>query len=105
MALSKVGNALLPTPTAYLVAYQLSWPEEQYLGLIRELRESPAWWHWFPSVWIVLRRETLVDLAQILRQLILASDRLVVMPAKGPADGILPAAAWNWLNHFVPREW
>ena len=103
---SRLGNPLLPGNYAYMVCYKLSWPEENYVNLIAELKDqSFRWMHFIPNVWFVLRRETLVDLAALLRACILASDWLIVMPAKGPADGILPVEGWNWIKEFIPREW
>ena len=105
LAVSKLGNPLLPIATAYIVCYRLSLPEEQYSNLIVELTDSKNWCHFIPGVWIVIRRETLIDFAEILRRCILASDYLIVMPAKGPADGILPAEIWPWIEQYVPRDW
>src|SRR5580765_7526093 len=92
VARSRLGNPLLPGNFAYIVCYKLTLPEENYGNLLQELTDkSYRWMHFIPNVWLVLRRETLVDLAQLLRACILGSDWLLVMPAKGPGDGILPA--------------
>jgi hypothetical protein len=102
---SRAGGPLLPSYVAYMVCYKLTLPEENYGNLINELRDqSFRWMHFIPNVWFVLRRETLVDLAQLLRACILGSDWLLVTPAKGPGDGILPVEAWNWIREFIPRE-
>lgn len=104
--LSRAGRPLLDKPFPYMVCYKLSWPEENYVNLIAELKDqSFRWMHFIPNVWFVLRREALVDLGQILRGCVLGSDWLLVLPAKGPGDGILPEAAWNWIKDYLPREW
>jgi hypothetical protein len=53
----------------------------------------------------VLRYETLAELGPKLRPLIFQPDRLLIMPAKGPADGWLAPDAWKWVDTNVPREW
>jgi hypothetical protein len=53
----------------------------------------------------VLRYETLAELGPKLRPLIFQPDRLLIMPAKGPADGWLAPDPWKWVDTNVPREW
>ena len=95
----------LQTPCAYLVSYDLKSPVGTYEPFFNELKQSAHWWHYLNATWIVVRYETLAELAPKLRGLIFADDRLVVMPAKGPADGWLPRDAWDWIEGKVPREW
>lgn len=102
---SEVGNALMPRPEIYVVLYKLSWSEDQYEAFISELKNSLYWFNYMPGAWFVVRRETLVDLAAILRKRIVAADWLLVLPARGPGDGILPVAAWEWLNEKLPKLW
>jgi hypothetical protein len=102
---SETGGDLLIEPEVYLVSYKLSWPEEQYTSLIWALKHSIEWWHYLPSLWLVIRKETLVDFSQILRKRMTANDWLLVLPARGPGGGILPVEAWQWLNEKLPREW
>ena len=95
----------LPTPYAYLVSYDLKGPLQSYEPLFNELKESVYWWHYLNATWIVVRNETLVELGLKLRGLIFNNDRLLIVPAKGPADGWLPKEAWDWINTNVRREW
>src|SRR6266851_5275912 len=87
---SETGSALMLRPEIYVVLYKLSWAEDQYGGFVSELKNSLYWFNYMPGAWFVVRRETLVDLAAILRKRILAADWLLVLPARGPGDGILP---------------
>ena len=103
--LSETGKALMLQPEVYLVLYKLSWSEEQYEAFIGELKNSLYWFNYMPGAWFVVRRETLVDLSDILRKRILAADWLLIMPARGPGGGILPMQAWQWLNEKVPKLW
>jgi hypothetical protein len=95
----------LSMPYAYIVAYDLKGDVVHYAKLWRELEQSYNWFHYLSSMWIVMRQETLVELAAVLRSHIYTDDRLIVMPAKGPFDGWLTNDAWEWLNLNVPKEW
>lgn len=95
----------LETPYPYIVSYDLNEPVEKYEPFFNELKNSTYWWHYLNSTWIVIRYDALAELGPKLRRLIFTNDRLLVMPAKGPADGWLPKDAWDWINVRVPREW
>lgn len=95
----------LPNPFAYIVTYDLKQPVEKYAPFFEELRRSYRWSHYIENTWIVLRFDALVELAPKLRPLIFQSDRLLIMPAKGPAEGWLPQGAWQWIRENVPNEW
>ena len=96
---------MLNTPYAYLVSYDLTEQAQKYEPLFDELKKSVAWWHHLNSTWIVLRYETLAELSPKLRSLVSQNDRLLIMPAKGPADGWLRNDAWAWINTNTPRMW
>ncbi len=95
----------LSRPYPYIVSYDLKQPAGQYQPLFDELKRSPHWWHYLNSTWIVLRYEGLAELGPKLRLLIYQSDRLLILPAKGPSDGWLPKEAWEWIQKHLPREW
>ncbi len=95
----------LKMPYAYIVTYDLKQPAVMYKPLFDELKQSYRWWHYLGSTWIVLRYDALAELGPKLRPLIFQSDRLLILPAKGPADGWLPRDAWTWIQENVPREW
>lgn len=90
---------------AYIICIDINTPEGDYSKLIAEIQKSINWWHYLKTTWIVIRSETLVELGNKLRATIYPNDRLLVMPAKGPADGYLPQDAWDWIYRNVPREW
>src|SRR2546428_6429112 len=95
----------LQYPYAYVVCYDLKQPLDHYQPFFDELKRSHQWWHYLTSTWIVLRYDALVELGSKLRPLIYQGDRLLVLPAKGPAEGWLPGEAWEWIAKNVPREW
>lgn len=95
----------LQTPYPYIVTYDLKQPVEKYTPFFEELRRSYKWSHYIENTWIVLRYDALAELGSKLRPLIFQSDRLLILPAKGPADGWLPKDAWQWIRDNVPNEW
>jgi hypothetical protein len=95
----------LPTPYAYVVSYDLTMPAARYAPFFQELGQSYKWWHFLTTTWIVIRYDTLVELGNKLRPLIFEPDRLLITPARGPADGWLSAEAWQWIQSNVPNEW
>jgi hypothetical protein len=92
-------------PYAYIVTYALKNPNLNYAPFFEELQRSQKWSHYIDNTWVVLRTDTLQELGSKLRPLIFQEDRLLIMPAKGPSDGWLPAEAWTWIQENVPNEW
>lgn len=95
----------MPTPVAYLVLLDLKTAGANYGPLSTQLQASAKWWHYMSTVWIVLRYDTLVELNNLLVPLIFTNDRMLILPAKRPAGGWLPADAWQWITQNVPSEW
>jgi hypothetical protein len=95
----------LDRPFAYLISYDLKQSADKYAPFIAEIQKSERWWHFITNTWVVLRRDALVELSAKLRPLIFQTDQLLIMPAKGPADGWLPPEAWKWINDYIPKEW
>jgi hypothetical protein len=95
----------LPLPYAYLVILEANTTGVNYTQFTSELQRSEDWWHYMGSTWIVLRRETLVELQAKLVPMVGQFDRLLILPAKGPGAGWLPKDAWAWLERNVPRAW
>jgi len=92
-------------PYAYIVSYDLNQPLDKYGPFFEELKRSHKWCHYLTTMWIVLRHDALVELAIKLKPLLFQTDRLLIMQAKGPADGWLPPDAWKWIQENVPKEW
>jgi hypothetical protein len=91
---------------AYLVSYDLNaFDAHNYMPFFEELQNSVDWWHFLSSTWIVIRRDLLADFARSLRAKMHSKDRLLILPAKGPADGWLTPDAWDWINGRLKDEW
>ena len=95
----------LLTPFPYIVSYDIKQPIQSYEPLFEELKKSENWWHYLTSTWFVLRRDTQSELQNKLIPLIYYNDRLLILPAQGPANGWLPGEAWTWINEKLPRKW
>lgn len=90
---------------AYLVAFRLTGPPAAYQDFFHQLKSYDNWFNYTPNFWIIVTRKALLTVAGELRPRIRTVDWLIVMPAKGPADGWLPEAGWNWLQANLPSEW
>jgi hypothetical protein len=105
-----LGTLLAPPPKyqwAYIVSYDLNaWGDGfNYMPFFTELQNSLNWWHYLTFTWIVVRNEVLVEFAPLLRSKMHSKDRLLILPAKGPADGWLPEEAYQWIRERVKNEW
>lgn len=98
-------NITLPIPYAYIVTYELNDANFDYTPFLNELYGSLNWFRHMKNTWIVIRRDTLVGLNNLLLPKIHVNDRLLIMPAKGPAMGWLPNEAWGWLDTNLRKEW
>lgn len=112
-----MGSSLTPPPPmlmppvlftrdwAYIVAFRLTGPSEAYKDFFQLLKSYDNWFNYTPNFWIIVTKKALMTVANELRPKIRTVDWLIVMPAKGPADGWLPENGWNWLVENVPRDW
>ena len=103
--LPPVPTELLVRQWAYIVVFTLNGPPGVYPDFFQELQDCDNWFNYIPGFWIVVTRLPLATLAGRLRRKIRTGDWLIVMPAKGPADGWLPKIAWEWIDNNVPKEW
>ena len=99
------SSVLLANPYPYVVAFSLSGPYEAYKDFFALINSCDAWCNYMPGVWLILSRLPLPSLSSALRQKIRTTDRLMVMPAKGPIDGWLPEEGWTWIGKHIPNLW
>jgi hypothetical protein len=95
-------QSFMRKPQAYIVTYDLKAFSWNYNKLFEELMRSSTWWHYLDKTWIVVRQESSYELQQLLVPLIYENDSILIMSAKGPATGRLPADAWEWIRANVP---
>lgn len=86
-----------------LVGYDLDRPGQEYPGLHDKLKGLGPWWHNLDSTWLVHTELSAVQVRDLLRQLIDANDKLLVIDVSGRQaawSGIRdPGSAWikQWL--------
>jgi hypothetical protein len=92
-------------PQPYIICYQLTAFFWNYNKLFEELKRSLNWCHYLDRTWIVIRTEELHELSELLIPFIYPhlNDRLLIMPARGPAAGMLPQEAWDWITTNIPN--
>lgn len=94
----------LPNPYAYVFCIHFNTPGANYAAFNAEIQKSPTWWHYLPNTYILLRFENIMEMQTLFTTLIYPDDRMLILPAKGPAVGWLPKEAFDWFNQNVPRE-
>jgi hypothetical protein len=113
----------LPAPYAYLICLQIDSYRQNpprdgndaasraasYAALNAELQASENWWHYLDFVWIVLRREDMLELTEKVRSFLQPEDRFIILPARQPANGFIALDGWDWVNKHLPvlptHEW
>jgi hypothetical protein len=88
---------------AYAVSYDLRGKQKpDYKGLLEELKDSPIWWHYLESTWLIITDETPAELFQRLAPHLHRLDSLLVIEVRDNCQGWLPKSAWNWIHQYVP---
>ena len=88
--------------SVYMVTYDLSRGANRYEGLLAELADSPAWWHYLESTWLIATDENADELWERLRGHTIAADNVLVMEVRDDSQGNLPPEAWTWIEEHVP---
>ena len=63
----------------FAVNYDLRKPGKDYKGLHEELKNSPDWWHYLGSTWLIASSETAAQLYERLRLHFDRNDRLLII--------------------------
>ena len=89
--------------TAYAVSYDLRVKAKpDYSGLFEELKNSPAWWHYLESTWLIVTEETVEEVWNRLGRHVHQRDSLLIIEVRNNAQGWLLKDAWKWINQNVP---
>jgi len=87
--------------SVYCVSYDLNKPGQNYEGLYKELKNSPSWWHYLDSTWLIHTSETADQLSARLLNHIDQSDRLLAIKVVRAYQGWLTEDAWVWIREHV----
>jgi hypothetical protein len=85
----------------YIVSYDLRNPNRNYTSLYEELKNSPGWWHYLESTWLVSTTETATELYNRLVKKIDRDDSLLIIQAGTDRQGWLPEKAWDWIRTHI----
>jgi hypothetical protein len=78
----------------YVVSYHLRKPGKNYVELTEQLRNSPGWWHYLESTWLISTRESADELYNRLHVHIDEGDSILIIEAGRRRQGWLPKDAW-----------
>ena len=90
-------------PRAYCVTYDLKTPGRNYTALFEALKQSPKWWHYLQSTWLIQTTETPDQVWGRLVQQIDRTDFLLIIEVRRSTQGWLPKDAWDWITQNVPE--
>ena len=88
----------------YLVAYDFTGSPDKYSDLFDELRESPGWWHWIDSVWLLRTEESANQIYERLEPHLDDDINLFITDIGNDYQGWLPSKAWKWIRKYANRE-
>jgi len=86
----------------YVVSYDLRKPGKDYIGLTEQLKNSPRWWHYLDSTWLIATSESVTHLYNRLAAHLDKSDSILIIEAGGHMQGWLPKKAWEWIQKEIP---
>ena len=88
----------------YPVAYDFIGSPDKYSDLFDELKESPKWWHWIDSVWLLRTEESANEIYARLEPHLDDDINLFITEIGRDHQGWLPEKAWKWIRKHVDRE-
>ena len=92
-----------PFTPVYCVTYDLKKPGQSYAKLYEVLKNSPKWWHFLQSTWLIQTNESAQQLYDRLKPHLDPNDFVLVIEIRNNAQGWLPKEAWDWINENVSR--
>ena len=87
----------------YVVSYDLKKPGKDYIGLTEQLQNSPRWWHYLGSTWLIATEESASQLYNRLAAHLDSGDRLLIIEAGNHIGGWLAKDAWEWIYREIPN--
>lgn len=83
------------------VSYDLRKAGQDYSGLTDELKNSPSWWHYLDSTWLIATRESADQLWERISSHVDKNDSVLIMRVTAECSGWLPEKAWEWIRQHV----
>jgi len=84
----------------YIVTYDLRKEGKDYIGLIEQLKNFPAWAHYLQSTWLIYTSESPEALYQRLSAHLDKNDSILITEFRGSYYGYLPKDAWEWILKY-----
>lgn len=69
-----------------------------YDDLYEELQNSPSWWHYIKSTWLIRTEETSNQIWNRIQNHITPKDFALIIEVNKDYQGWLPQEAWDWIN-------
>ncbi|SEK17584.1 hypothetical protein [Parapedobacter koreensis] len=85
----------------YIVSYDLNKGGQDYEGLYKELKNSPSWWHYLDSTWLISTSETAEQLYARIGKHIDKNDYALTIEVRRNYEGWLPKKAWEWIREHI----
>ena len=85
----------------YLITYDLRQPDRDYQGLYQQIKDSPGWWHYLESSWLISTGETSEDIFNRIKPHIDDNDNILIIKVCKPYNGWLPKKAWVWIEEHI----
>lgn len=86
----------------FVVSYDLRKPGQDYSGLLEQLKNSGAWWHYLDSTWLINTSDSAAELYNRLAPHLDRGDSLLIIEAGRNIGGWLPEKAWKWIQDAIP---
>ena len=87
----------------YVVSYDLRKRGKNYIGLTEQLQNSPLWWHYLESTWLIATSESPSELYNRLAAHLDSDDSILIIEAGKDIGGWLPKEAWEWIFREIPE--
>lgn len=84
-----------------MISYDLNSPGQNYKALSDELQNSPDWWHYLDSTWLIYTSETPDQIMNRIASILDKNDRILIIEVKNNKQGWLTKEAWGWINKYI----
>lgn len=86
----------------FAICYTLKVPLHNYGPLYEAIKQSPKWWHFLETTWLVYTSESSEQIMNRLTPHIVSGDFLLIIEVRKNSNGWLPKEAWEWINQHAP---